>query len=339
MLRSKISILLTACFLFTVKPFAQERLSDSTAVVNDLSMMKNDSLIAELRNMLDSLKTPKSFFSVTTSFSNRLFSTNNNVLNAQQSTTSATAFMPSVAYFHKSGLGFSTMGYVRNIGNSIRWYQTAFTPSYDQISKNIMYGISYSYYMKGKVQDTSRISPFNHDVYAYVQGRKTWLRPSLSIGYGDGNYSDSYVVPRRMPNGMVKYVLDSYKVHIRDLSISLGVSHSFTKSSLFLKNDMFSFIPQISLISGIQSTITQSATTNERLRNELEDRKRMEVFYRVSQNTGSGFGFRTAAVSANISWFKDALSISAGYFLGYYFQSSSSNKVSNIFNISAGVTF
>ena len=339
MLRPKISILLTACFLFTVKPFAQERVSDSTAVVNDLSMMKNDSLIAELRNMLDSLKTPKSFFSVTTSFSNRLFSTNNNVLNAQQSTTSATAFMPSVAYFHKSGLGFSTMGYVRNIGNSIRWYQTAFTPSYDKISKNIMYGISYSYYMKGKVQDTSRISPFNHDVYAYVQGRKTWLRPSLSIGYGDGNYSDSYVVPRRMPNGMVKYVLDSYKVHIRDLSISMGVSHSFTKSSLFLKDDMFSFIPQISLISGIQSTITESATTNERLRNQLEDRKRMEAFYRVSQNTLSGFGFRTAAVSANISWFKDALSISAGYFLGYYFQSFSSNKVSNIFNISAGVTF
>jgi len=88
---------------------------------DDFSFLKNDSLINELRGMLDSLCTQKSFFSVTTSFSNRLFSTNNNVLNAQQSSTGATAFIPSVAYFHKSGLGISIMGYVRNINNTVRW--------------------------------------------------------------------------------------------------------------------------------------------------------------------------------------------------------------------------
>lgn len=106
-----------------------------------------------------------------------------------------------------------------------------------------------------------------------------------------------------------------------------------------MKNDLFSFMPQISIISGIQSTSSESIKLRERFRNEVEDRKRMEQFYRVNQSAGSGFGIRTAAVSANISWFKDAISISTGYFLGYYFQSTSTNKFSNIFNITAGVTF
>jgi len=65
----------------------------------------------------------------------------------------------------------------------------------------------------------------------------------------------------------------------------------------------------------------------------------MELFYRVNQSSGGGFGLMTAAVSANLSWFKDAISISTGYFLGYYFQSTSNNKFSNIFNLTAGVTF
>lgn len=317
---------------------AQEN-NQSIASKDDFSFLKNDSLINELRGMLDSLRTQKSFFSVNTSFSNRLFSTNNNVLNAQQSSTGATAFIPSVSYFHKSGLGIGVMGYVRNIDNAVRWYQTAITPSYDKVAKKLMYGISYSYYAKSKLQDPSRVSPFNHDVYGYIQGRTTWLRPSLSVGYGDGNYMDSYIVPRRMPNGMVMNVLDTYKVHIKDFSINTGISHSFVKSSFLLKNDLFSFMPQISIISGIQSTTSESLKSRERFRNEMEDRKRMEQFYRVSQTSGSGFGIRTAAVSANISWFKDAISISTGYFLGYYFQSTSTNKFSNIFNLTAGVTF
>jgi hypothetical protein len=319
--------------------FAQEKQLDTTRIKEELALFKNDSLINDLRGMLDSLRSPKSFFSISTSFSNRLFSANNNVFNAQQSTTGATAFIPSVAYVHKSGIGFSSMAYIRNFNNAVSWYQTALTPSYDKVSPSVLYGISYSYYLKGKLKDTGRISPFDHDVYAYVQGRKTWLRPSISVGYGDGNYTDTYMVQRRMRNGMVQTFSDTYKVHIRDLSISTGVSHSFTKSSVLVKNDMFSFVPQISIVTGMQSTSSQSTTSSERFRNEQEDQKRIQEFYRMAQNTGSGFGIRTAAFSANLSWFKNAFSLSTGYFLGYYFKSTATNKFSNIFNITAGVTF
>ena len=319
--------------------FGQVKSGDAAVLKDDISLMKNDSLINELRIMLDSLRSPKSFFSVSTSLSNRLFSTNNNAFNSQQSNTGVTAFIPTISYVHKTGFGLSTTGYVRSINNAISWYQTAFTPSYDKISKSMMYGVSYSYYLKGNQTDTGKISPFNHDIYAYVQGRTTWLRPSLSLGYGDGNYSDTYVVPRRMPNGIVQYMYDKYNVHIRDFSVNMGVSHSFSTSSLIVKNDMLTFIPQLSLISGFQSYKTESTTTRQTFRNGQEDRERILQHYRISQNSGTGFGIRTAALSGNLSWFKNAFSLSAGYFLGYYFKSTSGSKFSNIFNITAGVTF
>lgn len=144
----KFSLLLILFFGTSLFLIGQEKLTDLISSKDDISLLKNDSLINELRIMLDSLRKPKSFLSISTSFSNRLFSANNNVFNAQQLSTGATALIPSLSYVHKSGFGFSAMGYIRNINNSIRWYQTALTPSFDKLSKSIMYGISYSYYLK-----------------------------------------------------------------------------------------------------------------------------------------------------------------------------------------------
>ena len=338
-MKSKFFAYLVLFFLLHQSLHSQVIPVDTLPVKDELSALRNDSLISELRQMLDSLRSPKSFFSVTASLSNRLFSTNNNAFNSQQSSTGVTAFIPTIAYVHKTGLGLSTTGYVRTINNAVSWYQTALTPSFDKLTKSIMYGVSYSYYMKSNVNDTGKISPFNHDIYAYLQGRKTWLRPSLSLGYGDGKYTDSYVVPRRGPNGSSQYALDKYNIHIRDFSMSIGVSHSFSKASLITKNDMVTFIPQISLISGMQNYTTESTTTRQMFRNSMDDRDRIAQHYRITQNSGTGFGLRTAAVSANLSWFKNALSVSTGYFLGYYFKSTSISKFSNIFNITAGVTF
>lgn len=330
-------------FFFTTSFYSSGQIKptpiDSTQALDEFSKLKNDSLINELRMMLDSMRKPKSFFSFSTSFSNRLFSANNNVFNAQQSSTGSSALIPNISYIHKSGLGVSTMGYVRRINENIKWYQTAFIASYDKLSKSFMYGVSYTYYLKGSLKDSSSVSPFNHDVYGYFQLRKYWLRPSLSIGYGVGKYTDSYVTQRRMPNGTVQFIQDNYNVHFSDLSINTSISHSFSTKNVLFKNDLLSLIPQISLISGIQSTNTESTTTRERFRNQVEDRKRMASFYRMSTNNGSVFGVRTAAVSVNLSWYKDLFSISTGYFLGYYFQTTVGKKFSNIFNITAGVAF
>ena len=86
---------------------AQDQGFDTLALKAELSSMKNDSLINELRSMLDSAGRNQSFFSINISASNRLFSTKNNAFNSQQSNAGVIAILPSVSYIHKSGLGFS----------------------------------------------------------------------------------------------------------------------------------------------------------------------------------------------------------------------------------------
>jgi hypothetical protein len=91
---------------------AQEQGLDTIALKAELSSMKTDSLINELRSMLDSAGRNQSFFSINISASNRLFSTKNNAFNSQQSSAGVTAILPSFSYMHKSGLGLSATGYV-----------------------------------------------------------------------------------------------------------------------------------------------------------------------------------------------------------------------------------
>lgn len=310
--------------------------SDTSSIDNLLSDLKNDSLLSELRSMLDSMNKPESFFSVNASISNRLFSNKNNAFNSQQTNTGLTAFSPSISYFNKTGLGFSATSYLRNIDGKFSLYQTALSPSYDMISKKAIFGISYSYYLK---KESASATPYNHEVYGYIQGRKTWLRPSLAGGWAMGNYQDVSVVPVRI-SGDYRWITDTSKVTIKDISIIAGVSHTFTLNNVLSKRDAITFIPQLSVIGGKQSFVTTSKTTYPELRErELRD-DRIRKIYKVSTtSSSSNLTLQTMALSANLSYMKDIFSISAGYFMGYYFNNTIGNEISHIFSVSMGLTF
>ena len=327
-------------FLLLMAPVttsAQVQQLDTTALKADLASMQNDSLIQELRKMLDSSGQAESFFSVNFSASNSLFSTKNSAFNAQQSNAGVTAFLPSVSYFHKSGFGLSATGFVRTIDATPSLYQVALSPSYDHIGKSMMYGVSYTYYNKKKGLSTS-VTPYDNELYAYVQGRKTWLRPSLALGWAEGKYQDISRIPLRL-NGNYYWIVDTSNVLLNDLSVSGSVSHSFAINDFLIRNDMFSIVPQLSLIGGVQSysTVSRSTVLGTRAREiELE---RIRKLYNLSNTEVSNFTLQTAAFSTNISWYRKAFSISVGYFLGYYFDTSLVNRTSHIFNISMGLTF
>lgn len=316
---------------------AQENQFDSAAVVQELSNLKNDSLLSELRLLLDSMDQRGSFFSVSTSVSNRLFSTKNYAFNSQQTNLGITAFMPTLAYIHQSGLGFSATGYLRNISGSPSLYQTALSPSYDKISKKMMYGVSYAYYIKND-DPGIMATPYSHELYAYVQGRKTWLKPSIALGWATGTYQDvsSYTVTRF---GVPILVTDTAQIKLSDLSLSAAVSHTFSFQKVFSTKGFLTLIPQLSFIGGLQSysSVTKSSARLNRPRDEqLRSLRRL---HRVSSSSSSSISLQTAAFSTNLSLYQGAVSISAGYFLGYYFDNTTSSRFSHIFNLSAGLTF
>jgi hypothetical protein len=316
---------------------AQDRVLDTLALKAELASMKNDSLINELRSMLDSAGGNQSFFSINVSASNRLFSTKNNAFNSQQSNAGVIALLPSVSYMHKSGFGLSATGYVRGIDASPSLYQMAFSPSYDHIGEKAVYGISYTYYNKNE-QLTTAVTPYDHEVYAYVQHRKSWLRPSLALGWAEGQYQDVSTIPLRL-NGNYFWIKDTSNVMINDLSVSASISHSFSFSELFGKNDMLLIAPQLSVIGGMQSYSTVSRSTVLGTRTREIELDRIRKLYNVSSTEISSFALQTAAFSTNISWYRKAFSLSAGYFFAYYFDSSMSNRTAHIFNLSTGLTF
>lgn len=337
-----LSVLL-ACFLFIGLPLdsiAQQKkhLIDTSTISSELSAFKNDSLMTELRSLLDSMNKQQSFFSFYASVSNRLFSAKNNAFNSQQSNTGVTAFTPSISYFHKTGLGLSATSYLRAIDGKFSLYQTAISPSFDRIEKKIMYGISYSYYLKNKSIEST---PYNHEVYAYLQGRKTWLRPSLAIGWAQGGYTDVSMIPIKV-SGNYRWVLDSSYISLSDVSLSTGISHSFVLNNVITKNDAFTFVPQLSLIGGMQSFVTTSKVTLPGIAEREVDDDRIRKIYKIlSKNSTSEaqFSLQTIAFSSNLTYIKNAISLSAGYFAGYYFNNTNGDKLSHIFNISVGLTF
>jgi hypothetical protein len=325
--------------LMSVEALSQDIVIDTAAIRADLATLDRDSLIREFRLLMDSTGKSKSFFSANLSISNRLFSNINNALNAQQ-TSANVAITPSVSYYHKSGLGLSTTAYFRPSAESGGIYQLAITPSYDHIGDKSMYGLSYSKYAKIDALN-SFSTPYDNEVYAYFQERKTWLRPSLTVGWAGGSYKDVSVIPVRI-NGNMILIKDTSRITLNDYTVIVGISHSFKFEDLIAKEDLLTIIPQVSLIGGIQQYETESLSKSFvfGVRNKDSDLNRIRERYnlRTTSNT-SPFLLQTAAISLNLSWYRGIFSLSGGYFAGYYFQSATSNQWSHIFNLSAGVTF
>ena len=326
-------------FLLSQHALSQGLTIDTTAIRAELASMDKDSLLKEIKGMLDSSGNQKSFFSAYISVSNRLFSSTNNAFNAQQ-TSSGAAILPSVSYYHKSGLGITSTAYLRPGTSAAGLYQMALTPSYDYIGDKSIAGISYTRYVKTDPLN-SFTTPYDNEVYGYFQLRKTWLRPSLTMGWAEGSYKDASIIPVRV-SGNTILIRDTSRITINDFSLIAGISHSFKFSDVLANDDMLTILPQISLIGGVQQYNSTPLSRNFGYgpRTKQEDLARVRERYNFrSSSTTSSFMLQTAAASLNVSWYKGAFSLSGGYFMGYYFQSATSSKWGHIFNVSVGLTF
>jgi hypothetical protein len=307
-------------------------LPQKTLIQTD-SVNIDDSMLADLRFLLDSMKIKQSFFSVYLGVSNRLFSFRNNNFNAQQVTADRIAFTPSLTYYHKSGLGISAMAYLSSFEGKPSFYQYAFSPSYDYLNnKKVAFGLSYTYYL---TRDDLVVyaTPFKHELYGYVKGRKGWLRPGFSMGWATGTYIDVKQLDTVI-FGIRRRFIDTTKVGLQDFSMNLSVSHYFDFENLFKKGDGLSLVPQLMVVAGAQNYQADTKTSiysGARLR--YSGRR-----YQASNTENTGLRFQSIAAAFNVTYFIYKLSISAGYFLNYYLPETD-KPFTNIFSISAAMTF
>ena len=144
-----------------------------------------DSLMKDIDSCLDSISATKSLFFVSMSAGTCVFSfeeSNSTFLNAEKKLIVS----PSLAYYHKSGLGISATGYLINKEKGLDFYQYVFTPSFDIINRTFSTGISFSRYISEDSLDFYT-TPIQNEVFTYFSYKKWWLRPSISVSYGWGN--------------------------------------------------------------------------------------------------------------------------------------------------------
>jgi hypothetical protein len=297
------------------------------------SLLSDEALLADLRSLLDSMGIRKSFFSVDLGVGNRLFSLRNNSFNAQQVAENRVSFTPSLSYYHKSGLGVSATAFMSAFDGKASFYQYAFSPSYDFLnSKQVAFGFSYTYYLTR--DDLSfYATPFRHELYGYVRGRKGWLRPGFNAGWASGSYRQAsqldtiiFGVPRR--------ITDTSTVDLTDLAFGFSASHHIDLDDIFRKGDGLTIIPMAMLTVGAQTYDLQSKTTvfsGRRLR--YVSRR-----YNTTDFENTGLRFQSVSFSLNASYFISKLSVSGGYFLNYFIPDTD-QKFTHVFSLSAGITF
>jgi hypothetical protein len=335
----KICFLYMLGILLSTSLIAQEEPIRDTLPLADTSLLQTDSIeidedmLSDLRYLLDSMKIKKSFFSVDMGVGNRLFSVRNINFNAQQVTSNRISITPSLTYYHKSGFGISAMAFLSSFEGTPRFYQYAFSPSYDYLNnKKVSFGLSYAYYITR--EDLSvYATPFKHELYGYVRGRKGWVRPGFSMGWATGTYMDIkqldtviFGIPRRF--------VDTTLVDLQDFSMTFSAAHHIDFDDVFKKGDGFSIIPTVMLVAGAQNYAADSKTTlfsGTLLR-------RVTRRYESATTDKTGLRFQSLAASLSTTYFLDKLALSAGYFVSYYLPETDT-PFTHIFSITAGLTF
>ncbi len=352
-MRSSIIRTVLIFFLFvSIRPssFSQVSKFDENELKSELDLLKGDTLMTELKNLLGSMYKPESFFSANLAFSNRLFSTKNNALNIQQASTGQSAFLPSVSYFHKTGFGLTATGFIRRLDTLDKgpsFYQLAISPSYDYIGDKFIAGVSYTNYVK-TVSNEDFATPFTHEVYAYAQLRKSIVRPFIALGWASGSYED-VTIRRFRDRGDNILISDTSKVYLNDFSTIFGLSHTFSFQNVISKNDLITFVPSLNLIAELQNyKVTPIGfgvigdlddDDDDEDDDDKVDIERIRKRFNLNPKTVSKFSLQTLAFSANANWYKSSYSVTAGYFMGYYFNNLNTSKFAHFFNLTLGVTF
>lgn len=223
-----------------------------------------DELFRDLDDFMDSILMPHSYFLASISMGKGYFdfsSKNEEYIK----TAKKFIYLPTLGYFHKSGLGLTTTGYIVNDDKNLNFYQWFLSPSYDYLeNRDLATGISYTHYFT-KDSLPFYTSPLQNELSAYFTYRKWWMRPGIAVNYGWGSRSaykqrEELIQSLRLrPYG---YTYINSTETVSDFSVMASVRHDFYWLDVLTFNDHIRVTPQLVFTSGTQKFgFNQSTTT------------------------------------------------------------------------------
>ena len=267
--------LLVACFCLLNVCYGQKT-TQRTAVDTTMS---DEELLSELELLLDSIAAPRNvtIFNLAAGPNFLSYETRNNARLVSKQTLNLT---PTLAFFHKSGLGIAGGTSIINDSSSLNPYQYFVSGSYDYSKNNSwITGISFTRYFT-KENLSFYTSPLQNEVYGYFTYRDLWFKPSANLAYGWGNRRSlqqlqSMIVElkekkKNSGNGngnsngngnggngsgssdtTITTVDKIMNEKVIDMNLGLSIRHDFYFSHA-LSSDHIKLTPQISFVSGSQ---------------------------------------------------------------------------------------
>jgi hypothetical protein len=293
------------------------------------SMFKNDEFI---KLMMGSKN--RSYFDVNVAIGNGIFSLKNNALNAGQSETNQIFYTPSVGYYNKSGFGITASGFLTSDEGKLKMYQYAISPAYVYYGKSIEAGISYTRFFEG-ASTNFNINPFQNDLYATGSYKKTWIEPGLAIGYSFGKEKEYYDTAFWLLNRVV-HIRDTITTRLSGFSLSAYATHEWDFYKLTSRKDALQVQPTFYLNAGSQRwNISHSSSLNNR-------RPLVQTYLKTKYGDGSSsvsFNVQSIAFLGEVTYYYGKFYCQPQVYLDYYLQSTTENRLTTLFSVTAGFSF
>ena len=297
-------------------------------------LSKNDSiqLAQDLADLMDSAVNPSSYVAVNVGIGNRLFSVNNNALNARESTTGIVIYSPSVGYYHKTGLGLTAGA---NLLNDIAGFginQYSLSPSYDLIgNENIALSMSYTHYFVTN-KYSSYSSPIQNDFFTSLAYKNCWLQPGIAVGYSMGEYGEARSRDTIIANTK-RHLYDSVNNKLTSFSFMVTVGHQFLWTNIFNKKDDLNLSTMLMANAGSSTTNITHKTNAVALFNFLQRKGRMP------KTMNNPFEMQSIGLNLNLNYTIGSFNFEPQLYLDYYLPKTDVDKFSTVFNFNVGYTF
>lgn len=304
----------------------------------DTSITDYDELFSELDDFLDSVMQPGSFVLFNTGLTTNFFNYENK-RTFEVETKRKFVFSPSLAYYHKSGVGISAGASVIKEG-SFNPYQFTLTASYDYLNnRKFSTGVSFTrFFTKDSLKFYT--SPLQNQLYAYFTYRNFFVRPTIGVSYGWGSrsaYTEQVQYIQSIRLRRRGYTRVNTTESINDFSLIGSLRHDFYWLDVLAKKDFIRFTPQISFIGGTQRFgFNQSSNT-----------------YGTTRGTGANVLFNSENINLDDQTYFQPVSLtlflkseySVGKFFiqpqvmfDYYFPAAT-NQFSTIWLVNVGLVF
>jgi len=300
------------------------------------SLLKND----EMLKMINNLGKGSSYLRVSMGIGNNLFSNSAKQVETLQN-NNPLVFTPSVSYYHRSGFGLSSTGFLFNENKQTNFYQYSLTPFFSyQKSKVLDINLSYTHYFE-KDFYSPHSSPVQDEFYGAITFKKSWIRPGVATSYSTGQFNQVVRIDTTIKVSnrevRIKYI-DSAKIHLSSLYFAGTVEHTFTFYNLFSVKDGLLFTPQLSLISGINSYKVNHSSSLENYKAFTKKQiKRVRHFQ--SQSGNSQFDLQSLGLDVDINYVLGKFYLEPEIYFDYYLPSTTDNRFSQIYSLNIGITF